>query len=61
MAGAIVLSRAQGEPEAAVTVAWIGGGYAVAAAVMFAEDEADLGYRLAARRRRRSPSWAWCA
>jgi type VII secretion integral membrane protein EccD len=48
VAGAIVLSRAQQEPEAAVTVAWIGGGYAVAAALMLAEDEAEFGYRLAA-------------
>ena len=48
VAGAIVLSRAQLEPEAAVTVAWIGGGYAVVAAVMYAEDEADFGFRLAA-------------
>ncbi|MFB9311431.1 type VII secretion integral membrane protein EccD [Nocardioides plantarum] len=48
VAGAIVLSRAQLEPEAAVTVAWIGGGYAVIAAIMYAEDEADFGYRLAA-------------
>ncbi|WP_148612328.1 type VII secretion integral membrane protein EccD [Nocardioides rubriscoriae] len=48
VAGAIVLSRAQQEPEAAVTVAWIAAGYAVAAAVMLAEDERDYGYRLAA-------------
>ncbi|MCW2813879.1 MAG: antigen [Nocardioides sp.] len=48
VAGAVVLSRAQGEPEAAVTVAWIAAAYAVAAAVMLAEDELDLGYRLAA-------------
>jgi type VII secretion integral membrane protein EccD len=47
-AGSIVLSRAQGETEAAVTVAWIGAGYAAASAVMFAEDEMRLGYRLAA-------------
>ena len=31
VAGAIVLSRAQGEPEAAVTVAWMGVGYAAVA------------------------------
>ena len=48
VAGAVVLSRAQAEPEAAVTVAWIAGGYAVTAAVMFAEDQDDLGHRLAA-------------
>lgn len=48
VAGAIVLSRAQGEPEAAVTVAWIAAAYAAVSAVMLAEDESDLGYRLAA-------------
>lgn len=48
VAGAIVLSRAQREAEAAVTVAWIGGGYAVAAAVMFTWDEDLYGLRLAA-------------
>ncbi|QDH10615.1 type VII secretion integral membrane protein EccD [Nocardioides dongxiaopingii] len=42
VAGAIVLSRAQGEPEASVTVAWIGVGYAAVAALMFAADEGDL-------------------
>ncbi|MDO9457851.1 type VII secretion integral membrane protein EccD [Nocardioides sp.] len=47
-AGAIVLSRAQQEPEAAVTVAWIAGGYAVAAAVMFTDGEALYGNRAAA-------------
>ncbi|KRC54078.1 MULTISPECIES: type VII secretion integral membrane protein EccD [unclassified Nocardioides] len=37
-AGAIVLSRAQREPEAAVGVAWLGAGYAAVAGVMFAPD-----------------------
>ncbi|MDN5745184.1 MAG: type VII secretion integral membrane protein EccD [Nocardioidaceae bacterium] len=36
-AGAIVLSRAQNEPEAAVGVAWLGAGYAATAGIMFAE------------------------
>lgn len=34
--GALVLSRVQGEPEAAVAVAWMGTAYAAAAGVMFA-------------------------
>lgn len=46
-AGAIVLSRAQQEAEAAVTVAWIAGGYAVTASFMFAIDEEVYGNRLA--------------
>ncbi|MDQ6524802.1 type VII secretion integral membrane protein EccD [Nocardioides sp. LHD-245] len=37
-AGAIVLSRAQGEHEAGVGVAWLGAGYAAAAGIMFAPD-----------------------
>lgn len=36
-AGAIVLSRAQCEAEAAVGVAWLGAGYAATAGIMFAE------------------------
>ncbi len=47
-AGAVVLSRAQHEPEAAVGVAWLGAGYAAAAGVMFApQDTALLGQPLA--------------
>lgn len=41
-AGAIVLSRAQREPEAAVGVAWLGAGYAAVAGVMFAPDDTVL-------------------
>lgn len=37
-AGAIVLSRAQGEAEAAVGVAWLGAGYAAVAGVMLAPE-----------------------
>lgn len=36
-AGAIVLSRAQGEPEAAVTVAWMGVGYAAVAGLLLTD------------------------
>lgn len=36
--GAVVLSRAQQEPEAAVAVAWMGCGYAVVAGLMLAPD-----------------------
>ncbi|WP_435772033.1 type VII secretion integral membrane protein EccD [Nocardioides sp. SYSU DS0651] len=39
-AGAIVLSRAQHEAEAAVGVAWLGAGYAAVAGMMFAPDGA---------------------
>lgn len=47
-AGAIVLSRAQREPEAAVGVAWLGAGYAAAAGVMFTPtDPTVLGELLA--------------
>lgn len=47
-AGAVVLSRAQQEPEAAVGVAWLGAGYAAVAGVMFAPlDTALLGQPLA--------------
>lgn len=38
VAGAIVLSRAQHEPEAAVAVAWMGSGYAAVAGFMLAPD-----------------------
>ncbi|KRB80361.1 type VII secretion integral membrane protein EccD [Nocardioides sp. Root190] len=41
-AGAIVLSRAQREPEAAVGVAWLGSGYAAAAGVMFTPTDPTL-------------------
>ncbi len=47
--GAIVLSHAQHEPEAAVAVAWIGAVYAAVAGLMFAHDEgAFFGYPVAA-------------
>jgi type VII secretion integral membrane protein EccD len=47
--GAIVLSHAQHEPEAAVAVAWIGAGYAAVAGLMFAYDEGPFfGYPVAA-------------
>ncbi|GAB3245702.1 type VII secretion integral membrane protein EccD [Nocardioides dilutus] len=36
VAGAVVLSRAQGEPEAAVAVAWMGAGYAALGPLMLA-------------------------
>lgn len=48
VAAAIVLSRAQHEQEAAVTVAWMAAGYAVVAGLMVASDEQLLGYRGAA-------------
>ncbi|HSP60346.1 MAG TPA: EsaB/YukD family protein, partial [Ornithinimicrobium sp.] len=38
VAGAIVLSRAQHEPETAVAVAWMGAGYAAVAGFMLAPD-----------------------
>lgn len=41
-AGAIVLSRAQREPEAAVGVAWLGAVYAAAAGLMFADQDGGL-------------------
>lgn len=41
-AGAIVLSRAQREPEAAVGVAWLGAVYAAAAGLMFADHDGGL-------------------
>ncbi|CAN5597601.1 hypothetical protein BH11ACT8_BH11ACT8_34820 [soil metagenome] len=47
VAAAIVLSRAQQEPEAAVTVAWMGVGYAVTAGLMFAPADTGYGYDLA--------------
>ena len=51
VAGAIVLSRAQREPEAAVAVAWMGCFYAAVAGFMFAPDGHGL---RSARRLRRS-------
>jgi type VII secretion integral membrane protein EccD len=46
--GAIVLSHAQHEPEAAVAVAWIGTAYAAVAGLMFAHDQGDFfGYPVA--------------
>ncbi len=49
VSGAIVLSRAQREAEAAVTVAWTGVGFAVLAAVMLAPDDGPFyGYPVAA-------------
>lgn len=41
-AGAIVLSRAQREPEAAVGVAWLGAGYAAVAGIMLASTDGPL-------------------
>jgi len=46
--GAIVLSRAQGEPEAAVAVAWMGATYAAVAGLMFAPDGPLFGLPVAA-------------
>ena len=47
--GAIVLSHAQDEPEAAVAVAWIGTAYAAVAGLMFASDQGGFfGYPVAA-------------
>lgn len=45
--GAIVLSRAQDEPEAAVTLAWMGAAYAAVAGLLFAPDAALFGQPLA--------------
>ncbi len=47
VAGAIVLSRAQGEPEAAVAVSWMGCFYAAVAGFMFAPDEMMFGMPVA--------------
>ncbi|WP_278257564.1 type VII secretion integral membrane protein EccD [Nocardioides convexus] len=41
-AGAVVLSRAQREPEAAVGVAWLGAVYAAVAGLMFADHDGGL-------------------
>jgi type VII secretion integral membrane protein EccD len=47
--GAIVLSRGQGEPDAAVAVAWMGAGYAAVAGLMYAwDDDLFFGYPVAA-------------
>jgi type VII secretion integral membrane protein EccD len=47
VAAAIVLSRAQAEPEASVTVAWMAAGYAVVAGLMFTPGDTALGLPLA--------------
>ncbi len=47
VAGAIVLSRAQSEAEAAVAVAWMGAGYATVAGLMLAPDGDFFGDPLA--------------
>ena len=46
--GAIVLSRGQGEPDAAVAVAWMGAGYAAIAGLMYAWGDPFFGYPVAA-------------
>lgn len=48
VAGAIVLSRAQGEPEAAVAVAWMGAAYAAVAGLMLVTDDYLFGLPMAA-------------
>jgi hypothetical protein len=45
--GAVVLSRAQGEPQAAVAVAWMGAGYAAVAGLMLAPDDGWFGVPMA--------------
>ena len=55
MAGAIVLSRAQHEPEAAVAVAWMGSVYAAVAGLMLVTDGGLL--RPPGGRRRRAARW----
>jgi type VII secretion integral membrane protein EccD len=47
VAGAIVLSRAQDESEAAVTVAWMGAGYAAVGGYMLSPEDAFFGYEVA--------------
>ena len=46
--GAVVLSRAQDEPEAAIAVAWMGAGYAAVAGVLLAPDGPLFGAPVAA-------------
>lgn len=41
-AGAVVLSRAQGEAEASVAIAWLGAGYAAVCGLMVAPADADF-------------------
>lgn len=48
VAGAIVLSRAQREPEAAVAVAWMGATYAAVAGLMLVADDSLFGLPVAA-------------
>ncbi len=43
VAGAVVLSRGQDEPEAAVAVAWMGTAYAAVAGLLLAQDGVHLG------------------
>jgi type VII secretion integral membrane protein EccD len=43
VAGAIVLSRAQGEPEAAVAVSWMGAGYAAVGGLALAQWSGETG------------------
>jgi type VII secretion integral membrane protein EccD len=45
--GAVVLSRAQREPQAAVAVAWMGAGYAAVAGLMLVPDEPLFGLPMA--------------
>jgi type VII secretion integral membrane protein EccD len=47
VSGAIVLSRAQREPEAAVAVAWMGAGYAAVAGLMLAPEGPFFDYPVA--------------
>ncbi len=46
--GAIVLSRAQTEPEAGVAVSWMGAGYAAVAGILFLGADAPVEHRIAA-------------
>ena len=58
--GAVVLSRAQGEPEAAVPVAWMGAAYGAVGGLLFAPE----GELLALPSRARAPvrlSRGWSA
>ncbi|QZY29333.1 type VII secretion integral membrane protein EccD [Nocardioides coralli] len=47
LAGAVVLSRAQDEPEAAVAVAWMGSGYAAVAGLLLAGGDGPAGAPMA--------------
>jgi type VII secretion integral membrane protein EccD len=48
VSGAVVLSRAQTEPEAAVAVGWMGAGYAAVAGILFLQPDAPLENQIAA-------------